>query len=85
MATSTRSKSLLWTAAGAGLLLFARSADVRHIQLQGKIALDHRWFTRPRTFAGAALGIRRRAVAICARDEEDLEQARRGHTGTCVL
>ena len=70
-------KALLWSAAGAGLLLFARSQTLGGYQFRGKTALitgGSRGLGLLLARKLAAAGAR---VAICARDEEELENARR--------
>jgi len=69
------SKALLWPAAAAGLMLLARSHSMRSYSLRGKVVLI--------TGGSRGLGLllaRRAAmegarIAICARDEEELQVA----------
>jgi NAD(P)-dependent dehydrogenase (short-subunit alcohol dehydrogenase family) len=73
---SVASQALLWSAAGAGLLLFARAQAIRHYDFRGKIALitgGSRGLGLVLARHIAAEGAR---VVICARDEEELERAR---------
>src|SRR3954451_5711055 len=71
------SKALLWSAAGAGLLLFARAQAIRFYEFRGKVALitgGSRGLGLLLARHLAAAGAR---VAICARDEEELARAQR--------
>ena len=70
------SQALLWSAAGAGLFLLTRAQAIRHYEFAGRIALITGGsrglglvLARHLVAAGAK-------VAICARDEEELERAR---------
>ena len=73
---SRTSQALLWSAAGAGLFLLTRAQPRRHYDFRGKIALI--------TGGSRGLGIvlarhlvdAGAKVAICARDEEELDRAR---------
>lgn len=92
-ASKAAAKALLWTAAGAGALLFARAQAAGSFNFKGKVALI--------TGASRGLGLllarnlvmQGATVAICARDPEDLDQARmdlqqRGgtvHSSVCDL
>lgn len=68
-------KTLLWTAAGAGLLLFARAQSPRRYEFRGKVALitgSSRGLGLVIARHLAAEGAR---VAICARDQHELDLA----------
>jgi NAD(P)-dependent dehydrogenase (short-subunit alcohol dehydrogenase family) len=76
MTTTSRSKALLWTAAGAGLLLFARSQASGGYSYKGKVALITGGSRGLGLLLARHLAAEGASIAICARDEEDLEQAR---------
>lgn len=70
------SKALLWTAAGAGLLLFARAQAIRFYPFRGKIALITGGSRGLGLLLARHLVAAGARVAICARDEEELARAR---------
>src|SRR4051812_19108704 len=70
------SKAFLWSAAGAGLLMFAKAQSVRAGHLRGKVALitgGSRGLGLLLARHLASEGVR---IAICARDEQELADAR---------
>ena len=75
---SRASQALLWSAAGAGLFLLARAQAIRPYEFRHKIALitggsRGLGLVLARHLVGAGA-----KVAICARDEEELERAKAG-------
>ena len=73
---SVSSQALLWSAAGAGLLLFARAQAIRHYDFRGKIALITGGSRGLGLVLARHLAAEGARVVICARDEEELERAR---------
>ncbi len=70
------SKALLWSAAGAGLLMFARSQSVRESRLRGKVALVTGGSRGLGLVLARHLADEGARIAICARDEQELADAR---------
>ena len=70
------SKAMLWTAAGAGLLLFARAQAIRFYPFRGKIALITGGSRGLGLLLARHLVAAGASVVICARDEEELDRAR---------
>lgn len=73
---SVSSQALLWSAAGAGLLLFARAQAIRHYDFRVKIALITGGSRGLGLVLARHLAAEGARVVICARDEEELERAR---------
>ena len=70
------SKALLWSAAGAGLLMFVRSQSVRESRLRGKVALVTGGSRGLGLVLARHLADEGARIAICARDEQELADAR---------
>lgn len=90
MKTSSGTKRLMWTAAGAGLLLLARSQAVGAYSFKGKVAIITGGSRGLGLLLARHLAAEGALVAICARDEDELEQARqdlqaRGATDVYVV
>src|SRR3954470_13546792 len=71
------SKAMLWSAAGAGLLMFAKAYAVRETSVKGKVALitgGSRGLGLVIARRLASMGAR---VAICARDQQEVAEAAR--------
>ncbi|HYP05296.1 MAG TPA: SDR family NAD(P)-dependent oxidoreductase [Bryobacteraceae bacterium] len=68
--------ALLWTAAGAGLLLFARTQSVGGYSFKDKVALITGGSRGLGLLLARHLAAQGARVAICARDAEELENAR---------
>lgn len=93
MRSSSVTKALLWTAAGAGMLLFAKARATGNYSYKGKVALVTGGSRGLGLVLARHLAAQGATVAICARDEEELDQARmdlqqRGakvHTSVCDL
>lgn len=75
MRNAPGTKALLWTAAGAGLLLFARAQAVGGYSYKGKVALITGGSRGLGLLLARHLAAQGARVAICARDEEDLQHA----------
>ena len=71
------SKALLWSAAGAGLLMFVRAQSVRESRLRGKVALVTGGSRGLGLVLARHLADEGARIAICARDEQELADARR--------
>jgi NAD(P)-dependent dehydrogenase (short-subunit alcohol dehydrogenase family) len=71
------SKALLWSAAGAGLLMFVRAQSVRVSRLRGKVALVTGGSRGLGLVLARHLADEGARIAICARDEQELADARR--------
>jgi NAD(P)-dependent dehydrogenase (short-subunit alcohol dehydrogenase family) len=70
------SKALLWSAAGAGLLMFVRAQSVRVSRLRGKVALVTGGSRGLGLVLARHLADEGARIAICARDEQELADAR---------
>jgi short-subunit dehydrogenase len=77
MRTSSGTKTLLWTAAGAGLLLLARSQSTGGYDYKGKVALITGGSRGLGLLLARHLAAEGAVIAICARDHEELELAKR--------
>lgn len=71
------SKALLWSAAGAGLLMFVKAQSVRESRLRGKVALITGGSRGLGLVLARHLAREGARIAICARDEDELADARR--------
>jgi NAD(P)-dependent dehydrogenase (short-subunit alcohol dehydrogenase family) len=71
------SKALLWSAAGAGLLMFVKAQSVRETRLRGKVALITGGSRGLGLVLARHLATEGARIAICARDEQELLEARR--------
>lgn len=71
------SKALLWSAAGAGLLILAKAHSLRETRLRGKAALITGGSRGLGLVLARQLAQEGARIAICARDEQDLAAARR--------
>jgi NAD(P)-dependent dehydrogenase (short-subunit alcohol dehydrogenase family) len=74
---SNASKALLWSAAGAGLFLFAKATAVRMESLRGKVALITGGSRGLGLLLARHLAHEGARIAICARDERELADAKR--------
>ena len=70
------SQALLWSAAGAGLLLFARAQATKQFDFHGKVALITGGSRGLGLVLARHLAAEGARVIICARDQEELERAR---------
>src|SRR5690348_2310183 len=70
------SQALLWSAAGAGLLLFARAQTVKQYDFRGKVVLVTGGSRGLGLVLARHLASEGANVVICAREEEELERAR---------